>query len=150
MAAKINHMSHGFGPMRDGHAHSDIARDGAPKRVHPINVHSAMKTRTQSGGDALSGHEASGIDSVSGATVPGNVTATPGYGNAGVQSGHPLAKAPGAKRLTPVAPSFGQRSRGPRPDDNLHALGTAMLAEAFAASDGADCAAHGRNRDGTK
>ncbi len=32
----------------------------------------------------------------------------------------------------------------------MHALGEAMIAEAFAASDPADCAAHGRNKDGTK
>jgi hypothetical protein len=108
--AKINHMSHGLGPVRDGHAHSDIARNGAPKKLHGIEV--AFNQRTRSGStDILSG---------------------------------------AAKRLTVTAPAFGQRSRGPNPGANLHALGSAMLAEAFAAGDAMDCAAHGRNKDGSK
>jgi hypothetical protein len=54
---KINHISHGFGPVRDGHAHSDIARNGAPKNVHPIEV--AHGHRSRSGGaDILSGGSA--------------------------------------------------------------------------------------------
>ena len=36
-----------------------------------------------------------------------------------------------AKRLTPVAPAFAQRSRGPHSAEHMHALGQAMLAEAL-------------------
>ncbi len=126
---KINHVSHGLGPTHTGHAvPGNLARDGAPKRVHSIEVHPGMQTRSKSGADVLSGHEASAIDALSGATVvPGAVTTAPGYGNAGVQSGHPFAKPPGAKNLKPAQPSFGQRSRtAPHSAE----LGAAILAQA--------------------
>jgi hypothetical protein len=144
--AKINHISHGLGPANEGHhVPGNIARDGAPKRVHAINVHDGMRTRSKSGGDALSGHEASGIDAVSGsAFVPGAITTAP---DAGVQSGHPFAKAPGSKNLKTPEPSFGQRSRTRQHSPEL---GEAILKQAFEASNADDCAAHGRNRDGSK
>ena len=55
-----------------------------------------------------------------------------------------------AKRLTVTAPAFAQRSRGPTTDSQMHKLGEAMLAEAFAASATDDRQAHGRKLDGTK
>ena len=110
-----------------------------------------MLTKSKTGGDALSGHHASAINSLSGlAVVPGVVTSTPGFGNAGVQSGHPFTKAALSKRTTVAAPAYGQRSRSGNPDNAMHALGEAMLAEAFAASSSDDCVAHGRKRDGCK
>ena len=126
--AKVSHISHGLGPVHTGHeSPGDIARDGAPKRIHEINVHSGMVTRSKSG-DALGGDHKSALDAVSGnVVVPGAVTTAPGYGNAGVQSGHPFAKPPASKNLKPVQPSFGQRSRT-RP--HSAELGAAILAEA--------------------
>jgi hypothetical protein len=130
--APHNHDSHGFGPVRDGHAHPDIARDGAPKNIHSVKVHGGMVRVTKSGALALGGNHASALDAVSGATVvPGAVKSTPGYGNSGVQSGHPFAKAPGEKRLTPVAPSFGMKHRGTGKVPNLEELGRAVLAQAI-------------------
>ena len=126
--ANKHHDSHGFGPVREGRAvPGNIARDGAPKRVHDINVHPGMVTRSKSG-DALGGDHKSALDAVSGnVVVPGAVTTAPGYGNAGVQSGHPFAKPPASKNLKPVAPSFGQRSRtAPHSAE----LGAAILAQA--------------------
>jgi len=126
---RINHISHGLGDVVTGHAHSDIARDGAPKKIHAINVHDGMRTRSKSGYHAMSGHEASAIDSLTGqATVPGSIKSTPGYGNSGVQSGHPFAKAPGGKRLAPVRPAFGMKDKEGR---DLEELGRAMLAQAI-------------------
>ena|ERR1700720_358123 len=124
---RINHLSHGLGDAVTGHTHpGNIARDGAPKKVHAVNVHSGMRTRSKSGADAMSGHEASAIDSLTGqATVPGSIKSAPGYGNSGVQSGHPFATAPGGKRLTPVRAAFGMKSA-----DNLEELGRAVLAQA--------------------
>jgi hypothetical protein len=90
-----------------------------------------MRATPKSGGDALSGHEASAIDSLSGATVvPGAIKTAPGFGNSGVQSGHPFAKAPATKRLTRVAPAFGMSGPGMVAPDDLHELGAAVLAEA--------------------
>ena len=84
---------------------------------------------------AFGGDHASAIDSLSGVTVPAaRNTSTPGYGKAGVQSGHPFAKAPGSKTLKPIPPSFGMRSRSAAPDTDMHALGAAILDAAFAAA----------------
>jgi hypothetical protein len=128
MAKIAHHDSHGFGPVRTGHeTPGNIARDGAPKRVHAINVHDGMRTRAKSG-DALGGDHKSAIDAVSGnVVVPGAVTTSPGYGNTGVQSGHPFAKPPASKNIKPVAVSFGQRSRT---KPHSAELGAAILAEA--------------------
>jgi hypothetical protein len=125
--APHNHDSHGLGPVRTGHAHSDMARDGAPKFVHSVRVHGGMNKVSQSGIVGLGGNHASAIDAVTGATVvPGAVKSTPGYGNSGVHSGHPFAKAPGTKRLAPVRPAFGMKCA-----DNLEELGRAVLAQAI-------------------
>jgi len=129
MTKVINHISHGLGDHVTGHAHSDMARDGAPKKVHAIAVHDGMKTKSQSGADALSGHHASALDSHSGATVPGAVKSAPGWGNGAVRTGNPMAHAPASKntRRTPVHPSM---SRGADADDMMHQLGEAIMREA--------------------
>jgi hypothetical protein len=128
---KINHISHGLGEHVVGHSvPGNLARDGAPKKVHAIAVHDGMRTKSQSGADALSGHHASALDSLSGATVPaGRVASVPGWGNGAVRSGNPLAHAPASKNVkrTPVHPSM---SRGADHDNMLHELGQSVLREA--------------------
>ncbi len=129
MAKVINHISHGMGPARDGHDGGNTARTSGPKKVHAVAVHDGMKTKIQSGADALSGHHASAIDSLSGATVsPANMTA-PGWGNGTVRSGNPLAHPPGSKNVKPVKvhPSM---SKGSDHDEQLAELGRAVLAQA--------------------
>jgi len=148
-----HHASHGLGDHGEGHAvKGNIARDGAPKRVHDVRIHGGMVRHTADGNyRAFGGDHASAIDSLSGVIVPaaGN-TSTPGYGNAGVQSGHLFAKPPGSKNLKPVPPSFGMRSRSAAPDTDMHALGAAILDAAFSAGSPDDRAAHGRKPGGSK
>jgi hypothetical protein len=148
-----HHASHGLGDHVEGHAvKGNIARDGAPKRVHDIKVHGGMVKHTADGSfRAFAGDDASYLDSISGASVPAaRNTSTPGYGNAGVQSGHPFAKPPGGKNLKPVPPSFGMRSRSAAPNTDMHALGAAILDAAFSVGSPDDKAAHGRKPDGSK
>jgi hypothetical protein len=148
MTKRINHMSHGLGEHVTGHAvKGNIARDGAPKLVQPVMVHDGMTKQTEGGATALGGDHASAVDALTGnVVVPGarNVSQA-GWGNGGIQNGHPLAKAPGSKNLKPVPPSFGMKD-----DGTMHALGEAMLSEAFAASAGDDRMAHGRDAKGRK
>lgn len=126
----FSHSSHGLGDAQ-GHAHSDIARNGSAKHVHDIKVHGGMVRQTSSGVLALGGNHASAIDSLSGqAVVPGAIKSTPGFGNAGVTSGSPLAKPPGAKVLKQVAPSWGDTGRADR-GSHAQDLGAAILAEAL-------------------
>ena len=147
MKKVISHISHGMGEHATGRPGSDITRM-SPKKVTPIEVHSAMRTKSQSGAEAYSGHHASALDSLSGATVPsGGTRSAPGWGNSGARDGNPLAHPPASKVTKVAPPSFGQRSRtAPHSAD----LGEAILKQAFAASDSGDCQAHGRGRDGTK
>ena len=147
-----NHRSHGLGEHltgRPGTNHKGDITRMAPKHVHDIEVNSGMHATPRSGGDALSGHHASAIDALSGAAVvPGAVKTVPGWGNAGVQSGHPFAKPPGAKRTIIAQPVIGHRSRTSQHSADL---GEAILKTAFSRSDSADCIAHGRNPlDGSK
>ncbi len=148
---KISHISHGLGPAHTGHTSpGNIARDGGPKRVHAIEVHPGMTKQTKTGATALGGNHASAIDALSGATVvPGSIESQPGYGNAGVRSGHPFAKAIQGKNLKPVQPSFGMKSRSDR-GEHSNDLGEAILRQAFSMSNADDRAAHNRNRDGSK
>ena len=83
-----SHFSHGLGDAITGHTHpGNIARDGAPKRMHSIAVHDGMTKQTKGGIVATGGDHASALDSLSGlAVVPGAITTAPGYGNSGVQS----------------------------------------------------------------
>jgi len=87
----------------------NIARDGAPKRLHPVSVHNGMTERQQ----ALKGMQHAN------ATAP----------NANPAS--PLSKEPGRKTFAPVQVTPGMRSRGPVPHDASGALGNAIMAEAL-------------------
>lgn len=131
MKKVISHISHGLGDHCTGRAVPGcLPRDGAPKKVTAIEVNPGMRATPKSGGDALSGHHASAIDALSGATVPegGNRTA-PGWGSGTVRSGNPTAHAPGSKntKAVPIHPSM---SRGAAHDEQLAELGRAVLAQA--------------------
>jgi hypothetical protein len=80
----------------------NIARDGAPKRMHPVSVHNGMTERQQ----ALKGMQHAN------AVAPDANPASP------------LSKEPGRKTFAPVAVSPGMRSRT-APHDA--ALGVAIL-----------------------
>jgi len=138
---KINHLSHGLGDHVTGHSvPGNLARDGAPKRVHAVEVNPGMRATPKSGGDALSGHHASAIDALSGATVvPGAVNSMPGFGNAGIQPGHPLSKLPMAKRLTGTQAAFKMKTGDGDACADLHELGAAVLAEAAFGHRGKKC-----------
>ncbi len=123
------HVSHGHGPARDGHDGGNIARTSGPKKVHAVEVHSAMRTKSQSGADALSGHHASAIDAMSGATVPAGKITAPGWGNASARTGNPMAHAPASKNVKPVKVHPSQ-TKGAAHDDQLAELGRAILAQA--------------------
>jgi hypothetical protein len=104
-AEKVSHDSHGLGDAARGHAHPDIARDGAPKRVEKVLVHGGM-TRRQMAGFAM-GH--------ANATAPDANPASP------------LSKEPQGKNFAPVRAVPGQRSRT---SQHNPALGAAILASA--------------------
>ncbi len=125
----VNHLSHGMGDAVKGHHGSNVAQDGAPKRLHAIEVHPGMRTKSQSGADALSGHHASALDSMSGATVPAGKITAPGWGQGTVRSGNPMAHAPASKNVRPVKVHPSQ-SKGAAHDDQLAELGRAILAQA--------------------
>lgn len=148
-----HHKSHGEGDHLKGHAVPGVlGRDGAPKRATSVKIHGGMVRHTADGSyRAFGGDHASAINSLSGVTVPAaRNTSTPGFGNSGVQNGHPFAKAPGSKNLKPVPPSFGMRSRSAAPNTDMHALGAAILDAAFSVGSPDDKAAHGRGDDGKK
>lgn len=149
-----HHFSHGEGPHVTGHdVPGNLARDGAGKRQHSIEVHTGMATQTNvKGVRAFGADHRSGIDAISGnAVVPGAVKSAPGYGNAGVQSGHPFAKPPVSKKLSPPKVSWsdgkdeghGMRNRSGS-KDHL-AIGEAILREAVQAADTATARAYGRD-----
>jgi hypothetical protein len=104
----------------------NIARDGAPKRMHPVSIHNGMTERQQT----LQGMgHATALDSLSGQTVtPGKTNSVPGWGNGGLRSGNPMAHAPASKNLKPVAVTPGMRSRTSQHDP---AIGAAILASAL-------------------
>lgn len=125
----VDHISHGMGPAREGHDGGNIARTSGPKKFHAVEVHPAMKTKSQSGQDALSGHHASALDSLSGATVPAGRVTAPGWGQGTVRSGNPMAHAPASKNVKPVKVHPSQ-SKGADHDEQLADLGRAILAQA--------------------
>jgi hypothetical protein len=139
MTRVINHLSHGPGSdAAKGHVHSDIGRNGPPKRAYEIAVHPGMKTQTKSGATALGGDHASAIDSLTGnAVVPGQVRSAPGWGNGSVRTGRPFITTPAGhdesakpKVLKEVAPSWGNKGdpmRGSVDND----LGLRVLQEAI-------------------
>lgn len=78
----------------------------------PVPLHSGMATQTRNSGVAWGGDHRSYLDAMNGdSVVPGQIKSTPGFGNAGVQDGHPFAKAPYSKVLKPVEIVPGMRSR---------------------------------------
>jgi hypothetical protein len=83
----------------------NIARDGAPKRMHPVSVHNGMTERQQ----ALKGMQHAN------ATAPDANPASP------------LSKEPQGKCLTPPAPHPGMK----KPTCDLADLGRAVLSEAL-------------------
>jgi hypothetical protein len=125
----ISHLSHGMGDAVKGHHGSNIAQDGTPKRLHAVAVHDGMKTKSQSGQDALSGHHASALDAMSGATVPAGKVTAPGWGNASARTGNPMAHAPASKNVKPVRVHPSQ-TKGADHDQQLADLGRAILAQA--------------------
>jgi len=102
----------------------NIARDGAPKRMHPVSIHRNMTERQQ----ALKGMQHAN------ATAPDANPASP------------LSKIPEGKsfvgKSVPVSPGMRSRTTGAAFDHA--ALGRAMLDEAFASSAPDDRWAHGR------
>jgi hypothetical protein len=122
-AEVVSHASHGGGDHVSGHAvPGNIARDGAPKHVHPILAHGGMTSRQL----ALKGMQHAN------AVAPDANPASP------------LSKEPAGKpfvgKPVPVSPGMRSRTAPHNP-----ALGAAILAEAFAASSADDCNAHGIN-----
>jgi hypothetical protein len=87
------------------HGDKSIARNGAPKRMHPVSVHNGMTERQQ----ALKGMQHAN------ATAPDANPASP------------LSKEPGRKTFAPVQAVPGQRSRTSQHDP---AIGAAILASA--------------------
>lgn len=145
----IEHAAHvADGMKRQYSGGIDPRVGGREKHQGDLQIHGGMVRRTKTGPLAFGGDHASAIDSLSGeATVPGRVKSAPGWGNDAAQSGHPLAKVPGGKVLTPVTPTPGMRSRsndrvgGSKPGENhmrgkpdvdaMRSLGAAVLAEAL-------------------
>ena len=77
---KFNHFSHGLGEHVTGHHGTNVAQNGAPKKVTAVEIHSGMRTKSANG-DAYSGQHKSALDSLSGATVPAASVTSPGWGN---------------------------------------------------------------------
>jgi hypothetical protein len=48
--AKINHLSHGLADLEGHHVPGNVARDGAPKRVHAIEVAHGQRSRSSGAG----------------------------------------------------------------------------------------------------
>jgi hypothetical protein len=146
--ANVSHRSIGGGDAVTGHAGKNVATDGAAKKVYDVAVHPGMTRKTQSGVLATGGDAATYLDALTGNVVGGAVKSAPGWGSSGIQSGHPLAKAPGSKTLTEVAPAFGMKNKdGDHRPGQIAALGEAILKEAFASSCRDDRVAHGRNEN---
>jgi len=130
MSKVVNHISHGLGDHVTGHHRPNVAQDGAPKKIHAIEVAHGMRTKSQSGADALSGHHASAIDSLTGATVPERGSNTqPGWGAGTVRTGNPLVHPPGSKNLRSVA-VHPKMTRGADAHNKMRELGRAILDEA--------------------
>src|ERR1700687_4711914 len=92
------------------HGDKSIARDGAPKRFHPVSVHNGMTAQQQK--MTGMGHPVAGSPDAS--------------------SANPLDPTTPGKRLTPVTKSPGMRSRTNAAHSamDLHELGRCILDEA--------------------
>lgn len=98
----VGHISHGAGPHIEGHAGLGLARDGAPKHVHPVMVHPASHRQQNGKTVTLSSIPDASNPNVSDPTVTG-------------------------KRFAAPAVAWGNRSRGAAHDPTL---GEAILNEA--------------------
>jgi hypothetical protein len=158
----ISHLAHSQGRQHehDSHVEAGAKRSysggidprvgGKPKHQNVVPVHGAMTRQVQGKTLIGSGHDASALDSMSGAIVPeGGSKSVPGWGNALARAGNPLVRAPGSKVTAKPAIAFGMRNSSARGSHDLD-LGEAVLREAFAAGDRMDRAAHGRKEDGSK
>jgi hypothetical protein len=108
---KFSHISHGLGDHATGHAGSDLARNGAPKRVTPVEYHSGMSCQQT---------DAAGIGGMA-HPVTGSAAASP--------LAHAYSSEPDLKRGkgVPIHPSH---SLGAEKDNAIHELGRAILREA--------------------
>lgn len=111
-----NHHSHGFGTAITGHAGSNIARDGAPKKHYNVGVHDGMHTRVSNIGDRA------GLTRVGGGDMKSALTS----GSVGPGLGDMLPARPKVFADTKVTP--GMRSR--TSDGLNHDLGRAIIGEA--------------------
>lgn len=90
---------------------------GVPPKIKrsytdPVPIHSGMATQTKNSGIAWGAGHRDYLDALTGdSVVPGQIKSTPGFGNAGVQDGHPFATPPQSKRLTKPEIKPGMRSR---------------------------------------
>ena len=122
----------GADAFKGHHVPGNLARDGAPKNHHDVPVHGGMNAKSRRTGEHFDGVGGDGLS---------RFDANPA---------NPLGGAPRGKTLTPVQPVPGMRSRvndslaGGKPGENhakgkpnvarLRALGSAVMAEAHAAS----------------
>ncbi len=103
--------------LGDSGVKGNIARDGAPKALHPVSIHNGMTERQRS----LAGM---------------------GHANASAPDANPASpmnKEPGRKEFPAAKPVIGHRSRNA---PHSAALGDAILQEAFKSSALDDCVAY--------
>jgi len=118
---KISHVSHGLGDHAVGHAGSDIARNGAPKKVTAVEFHSGM-TRQQQDVAGIGGLARATMAAGGGHAIASSADASPLLPHA--YSGRPDLK---RGKAVPVHPSH---SRGADADSAMRQLGDAILREA--------------------
>jgi hypothetical protein len=129
---KVSHSSDRtpIGEHTEAHGH-----DGGkpPKAKHgsgSTSVHGGMTRQVNGQPITGGGHDASALDSLSGATVPlTRGVASPGWGNSTVRNGSQTVHPPASKQLKPVGihPSM---SKGAAHDQMLADLGASILSEA--------------------
>jgi hypothetical protein len=140
----MSHMSHGQADQPGHHRPGELPRDGKGKLNRPTLIHGGMVRQVEGKTILGGGHTASTIKS-GGQIIPSaKNAAVAGWGNSTVRSGNPMAHAPAGKNLAPVKPAMGMRSRSDTPAEAMHAIGQAILNEAFANSDADTRRAHGR------
>jgi hypothetical protein len=101
--AKFSHMSHGLGEHATGHAGRNIATDGSPKKVTPVNFHPNMsRKQIDTAGLGGQGHATATIDG--GESIASSAAAAPiahVYGGApDLKIGRAVAPVPGHKSQT--------------------------------------------------
>jgi hypothetical protein len=140
--AKIANPMNGRHLEHNDHQDANIARKGSvPKRTNDaLPVHSGMTARQISAANLGGmGHPSATVDG--GQSIAASSAAAP--------LAHSYGSLPNTKHGKPV-PIHPSQSRGAKHEADMHELGRATIAEAFAASAADDCSAHSRNRDGSK